>query len=430
MSSAGTTSTTTPAELEARPQPDMQTGLPPAAPAVDMEAVRQPQDRGSRSFLRQALRDTFQQTAARLGALWVIVLATLAVLAPLIANTHPVLMKPKGGGGWSSPMLRNLSAVDVTLLAAGACALALVVSSRLRRPRTLLVMGGIVVVTAVLGALIANPIVTMDWSRYRDMARAGQFDSVIWTVIPYSPGDRNTDAPIGEHPARPTRKHWLGTERNGADMLSQMIHASRIALAIGFVSTGIAATIGVIIGAIMGYFGGWADLLGMRLIEIMQALRRLSMLLAIAALLGPNLFLLMVVIGLTGWTSDARFIRAEFLRLRNQDFVQAAIAAGLPLRSILFRHMLANGITPVLINSSFGVASAILLEAVLAFLGLGDPDRPSWGGLLNQARSGGANFNWWIAVFPGLAIFLTVFAYNLVGEAMRDALDPKLRKRD
>jgi len=375
------------------------------------------------------VRDTFQQTGAWVGFIWVSILVALAILAPLIANTHPILLKT-AGGGWSSPMIRNLSAVDVTLLALGACLIVLLAAPRLRSRRTVLVMLGLLALTACLSPLITNPRRTMNWEMYRDMARAGTAERIVWTVIPHSPADRNTDAPIGEHPAAPSRKHWLGTERNGADMLSQMIHATRIALAIGFVSTGIAAGIGILVGALMGYCGGWVDLLGMRLIEIIQALPRLILLLAVAALVGPKLFLLMVVIGLTGWTSDARFIRAEFLRLRNQDFVQAAIAAGLPLRSILFRHMLANGITPVLINSSFGVASAILLEAVLSFLGLGDPDRPSWGGLLNQARSGGANFNWWIAIFPGLAIFLTVFAYNLIGEAIRDAIDPKLRKRD
>lgn len=421
----------------------MEEGIPPAPPKVDMESVSREPDRGSRSFAQQAIHDTFQAIGARLGAAWVLFLAILAVLAPLIANTHPILMKLKGGS-WTSPMLRNLSAVDLTLLAIGAVIITLVFSRQARKRKPFIGLLAFIGAVVVLGSWLANPTLTMDWSRYRDSHRSGMIERAVWTLIPYSPGDRNADAYYvaqanakpGEvpdlitHPLPPSKQHWLGTERNGADMLSQMIHASRIALAIGFVSTGIASTLGVLIGALMGYFGGWVDLLGMRLIEIMQALPRLILLLAVAALLGPNLFLLMVVIGLTGWTADARFIRAEFLRLRNQDFVQAAIAAGLPLRSILFRHMLANGITPVLINSSFGVAAAILIEAVLAFLGLGDPDRPSWGGLLNQARSGGANFNWWIAVFPGLAIFLTVFAYNLIGEAMRDALDPKLRKRD
>src|SRR5204863_4919723 len=131
--------------------------------------------------------------------------------------------------------------------------------------------------------------------------------------------------------------------------------------------------------------------------------------------------------GLTTWTGDARFVRGEFFRLRKQDFVQAAQAAGLPRISIIFRHMLPNGITPVLVTTSFGVASAILYESTLSFLGLGLVDEPSWGQLLNQAVSEAGGFQWWLATFPGLAIFLTVFSYNLIGEALRDALDPRLR---
>jgi peptide/nickel transport system permease protein len=134
-----------------------------------------------------------------------------------------------------------------------------------------------------------------------------------------------------------------------------------------------------------------------------------------------------VIIGLTSWSGYARFVRAEFLRLRNQDFVHAAVASGLPLWSVLFRHMLPNGLAPVLVSASFGVASAILSESVLSFLGLGLVDEPSWGDLLSQATGQGGAFTWWLAIFPGAAIFLTVFSYNLIGEALRDALDPKLR---
>jgi peptide/nickel transport system permease protein len=137
---------------------------------------------------------------------------------------------------------------------------------------------------------------------------------------------------------------------------------------------------------------------------------------------------MMVIIGITGWTSTARFIRAEFLKLRKQDFVQAAIASGLPLRRVLFGHMLPNGITPVLVTTSFGIAAAILYESTLSFLGLGLIDQPSWGQMLNQARGVGASFIWWIAIYPGLAIFLTVLAYNLIGEALRDAIDPHLNR--
>jgi peptide/nickel transport system permease protein len=177
----------------------------------------------------------------------------------------------------------------------------------------------------------------------------------------------------------------------------------------------------------MGYFSGIFDIIGMRLVEIFEAIPVLFLLLTFVAFFGRNLYVMMVIIGITGWTGYARFVRAEFLRLRQQEFVLAAIASGLPLYSILFRHILPNGIAPVLVAASFGVASAILAEATLSFLGLGLVDDPSWGQMLNQAVQA-ATFNWWMAAFPGGAIFLTVFAYNLIGEAMRDAVDPYLKK--
>jgi peptide/nickel transport system permease protein len=210
-------------------------------------------------------------------------------------------------------------------------------------------------------------------------------------------------------------------------VLSRMIYASRIALGIGFVATGIAMIIGVILGGLMGYFSGVLDIIGMRLVEIFEAVPTLFLLLTLVAFFGRSLYLMMVIIGITSWSGYARFIRAEFLKLRSQEFVQAAIACGLPLRSILFRHMLPNGIAPILVSASFGVASAILAEATLSFLGLGPVDDPSWGQMLNQAVQS-STFNWWMAVFPGGAIFLTVFAYNLIGEALRDAIDPYLNK--
>ena len=225
------------------------------------------------------------------------------------------------------------------------------------------------------------------------------------------------------------RIHLLGTEENGADLLSRMIHAARLALGIGLVATGIAKVLGVFIGGFMGYFSGVVDMLGMRLVEIFEAVPTLFLLLTFVAFFDRSLYLMMVIIGLTSWPGYARYVRAEFLRLRNQDFVQAAVASGLPLRSILFRHILPNAVAPVLVAASFGVASAILAEATLSFLGLGLIDDPSWGQMLNQAvRS--STFNWWMALFPGGAIFLTVFSYNLIGEALRDALDPLTQRAD
>jgi peptide/nickel transport system permease protein len=164
----------------------------------------------------------------------------------------------------------------------------------------------------------------------------------------------------------------------------------------------------------------------MRLVEIFEAIPTLFLLLTFVAFFGRSLYLMMLIIGLTSWSGYARYVRAEFLRLRQQDFVQGAIASGLSLPSILFRHMLPNGMAPILVAASFGVASAILAEATLSFLGLGLVDDPSWGQMLNQAVQS-STFNWWMAAFPGGAIFLTVFAYNLIGEALRDAVDPHVQ---
>lgn len=220
----------------------------------------------------------------------------------------------------------------------------------------------------------------------------------------------------------------LGTDSNGRDVLSQMLHACRLSISIGLVSTGIAVIIGVTMGALMGYFGGWVDLLLYRVVEVFMAIPVLFLLIVAAGVLPRNTYVMMIIIGCVTWTGAARFIRAEFYKLRSQDFVQSARSVGLPLRSILFKHMLPNGVTPVLVESSFAIAAAILAEATLSYLGLGPANQASWGRLLSDATNQVGDFVWWLAIFPGGAIFLTVLSYNLIGEALRDAIDPKLKK--
>lgn len=222
--------------------------------------------------------------------------------------------------------------------------------------------------------------------------------------------------------------HIIGTDTLGQDVLSQMFHACRLSISIGFVSTGIAVVIGVTIGALMGYFGGWVDLILYRVVEIFMAIPVLFLLIVAAGVLPSNIYVMMAIIGCFTWTGAARFIRAEFMKLRETDYVQAAKAVGLPLWSILFKHMLPNGVTPVLVDSSFAIAAAILIEAILSFLGLGPTGQASWGKLLSNASGETSDFIWWLAIFPGAAIFLTTMAYNLIGEALRDAIDPKLKK--
>jgi peptide/nickel transport system permease protein len=388
---------------------------PPAPPEVDKP----------RTLVRQVLGATFVRWGAKLGLAWIAVLVVLAVFAPFIASSHPVVMKM--GGRWSSPMLRHLTPADVTLVVVFFTVLALCFLNRVRLRWRLLVLLGVLAVTIVITVVLVHPPVPVVYDQYRTGLAEGKVQWALFTLVPYSPSDRLRDRgelePVAPWWAGGKYDHWLGTEPNGADIASKMIHASRIALAVGFIATGIAMFIGVIVGGFMGYFSGMVDLIGMRIVEIFEFIPQLFLLLMFVAFFKRNIYMIMGIIGLTSWAGYARFIRAEFLKLRQQDFVQAAIACGLPLRSILFRHMLPNGLAPVLVSASFGVASAILAEAVLSFLGLGLVDEPSWGQLLNQATRN-AQFTWWIAIFPGLAIFLTVFAYNLIGEALRDAIDP------
>ena len=244
-------------------------------------------------------------------------------------------------------------------------------------------------------------------------------------LIPFSPDDLRSDLGEDVRLKPPSSANWMGTTMGGEDMASRMIHACRVVLAVGLLSTGIALAIGVCMGALLGYFSGWVDLLGMRLVEIFSAIPVIFLLITICALYDRNIYLMMMVLGLTGWVGYAIFIRAEFLKLRQVDYVEAVRAMGASLPALLLRHMLPNGITPVLVLVPFGVAGAILTESSLSFLGLGLlPQDPSWGQLLDQARQTGGKY-WWLLMFPGIAIFLSVFAYNLIGEALRDALDPK-----
>jgi len=390
--------------------------------AVDTGALRR------RSYGYQILRSTFRQRGAQLGLLWIALLIVVAVFAPFLANSHPLLLSENGV--LSSPALRHLTVGDVTLLVMFFATL-LVLWLPWRWQRKLAVMAGMLVVTLVTSFLLISPPQLTIYEQYREKQAQGTYDWVMMAPIPFSPRDYQRDrsaAGLQAPGADPERPHWFGTEENGADVLSRMIHASRIALGIGLVATGIAMIIGVALGGLMGYFSGRVDLIGMRLVEIFEAVPTLFLLLTFVAFFGRSLYMMMVIIGITGWTGYARYVRAEFLRLRQQDFVQAAIACGLPLYSILFRHILPNAVAPVLVAASFGIASAILAEATLSFLGLGLVDSPSWGQMLNQAvRS--STFNWWMAAFPGGAIFLTVFAYNLMGEALRDAIDPYLQKK-
>ena len=265
----------------------------------------------------------------------------------------------------------------------------------------------------------------LDATDYKSMVAREKATDAVFAPIPYSFGNVN----LSVREQSPSKDHLLGTDDVGADVLCRLIHGSRISLSVGFVAVGISSIIGVFVGSILGYFGGKVDFFGMRIVEIMMAIPTFFLIITIVAFFPRSLFNIMIIIGITSWTGDARFIRAEFFKLRHLEFVQAARSLGLPLRSILFKHMLPNGIAPVLVNATFGIAGAIFIEAALSFLGFGvAPPTPSWGQMLSLGVGTTGRFLWWLSLFPGLAIFLTVTAYNLVGEGLRDAIDPRLRK--
>lgn len=223
----------------------------------------------------------------------------------------------------------------------------------------------------------------------------------------------------------PDARHRLGTDDVGRDVLARMIHGARISLTVGFLATAIALVVGSLLGAVAGYYGGVADWIVSRVIEIVLCFPFLILVLGIVALFGPSLYTIMIALGLTSWTTEARLVRGELLRIREMEFAHAARASGARDARIILRHLLPNALAPVLVSASFGVASAILTESALSFLGFGVPlPTATWGSILAAAEAN-IEYAWWLVVFPGVAIFLTVAAFNVIGDRFRDALDPR-----
>ena len=226
----------------------------------------------------------------------------------------------------------------------------------------------------------------------------------------------------------PSATHWLGTDQIGRDVLSRLLYGSRISLAVGFVSVGIAVLIGILLGAAAGYNGGIVDAFIMRLVDLMLVFPRFFLLLAVLAFLKPSIWTIMVVIGLTGWMGVTRLVRAEFLALREREFVIWSESIGAGAVRVIFKHILPNALAPVLVAMTLGIPAAILTESGLSFLGLGvQPPYATWGNILNDGKDL-ITYAWWLTLYPGLAILVTVLSYNLMGEGIRDALDPRLRQ--
>ncbi len=265
------------------------------------------------------------------------------------------------------------------------------------------------------------------------MALAGSIFIMIMIVFallapiisPHSPTDIDTKNIL----AAPSGSHIFGTDTLGRDIFSRIVYGSRISLSIGFIAVGIAVIIGVLIGSMAGYYGGRVDSVLMRFVDIMLCFPTFFLILAVIAVLEPSIFNIMVVIGATSWMGVARLVRAEVLTLKERDYVAAASVMGAGDAWIVFRHLIPNAIAPVLVSATLGIGGAILVESALSFLGIGvQPPTPSWGNILMDGKST-LGVAWWLTIFPGVFITLTVLSYNLLGEALRDLLDPRVKGR-
>ncbi len=405
----------------------------------------------------------FKKNRFALGALWLTVpLGLLAVFAPLVAADQPLVFFD--GGQVLFPWFRGLfnpqESVDfvfnMALIGFFPWAVLSGLLNRYWRRRGVPGRRRVVYVGLLLVGLTAllTAVFSVDKFCPRDRYAertfvVEQFDSGgekwgWYPLIPLGPAEQDVGIsgrpetgavfkpPMFRKPVELRYKandyfpHLLGTDDLGRDVLVQMIYGTRIALTVGFVAVGIYIIIGVIVGAAAGYFGGVVDMLLSRVIEVVMLFPAFFLILTFVALIGPSIYIIMVVIGLTRWAPVARLIRGEVLKQRAIDYVAAAQAVGASHLRIVFRHILPNAISPALVAAPFGIAGAIIIEGGLSLLGVGvRPPTPTWGTLL---RLGKENFyNWWLVVVPSAAMFFTVTVFNLVGSGLRDAMDPRLR---
>ncbi|MBI2014908.1 MAG: ABC transporter permease [Candidatus Rokubacteria bacterium] len=241
----------------------------------------------------------------------------------------------------------------------------------------------------------------------------------LYRVDPWELAGRPFSPPSGQFP--------LGTDTLGRDLAAGLVHGARVSLLVGLVATGAALLVGIVLGALAGYAGGWLDDVLMRFTEFFQTIPSFILAVVLVAIFQPSLTSIVVAIAMVSWPTVARLVRGEFLALRHRDFVQACVALGMPVRAIVFRQILPNAAAPVIVTGSLMVATAILLESGLSFLGLGDPNVMSWGFMIGSSRTV-LRQAWWMSAIPGLAILVTVLALNLVGEGLNDALNPRLRR--
>ncbi len=383
------------------------------------------------------------------GVVLVLLFFMISVFAPLIANKYPYYWYTPQDG-LSFPLLAALTSEDLLLLLGLALVVLVPVARRIlrrtdwafwsRHELRRAVLVNTVIFGVAAGLLALGPVrtgrvyeqltievngqtKTMSLERdFRQEAADGTPAKYLFPPVRYAP----TDLRAGGMFEPPSETQWFGTDRLGRSIAARVIYGSRVGLSVGFISVGISFVIGLLIGGVSAYFGGWVDLILQRVVEVVMCFPSLFLILMIVAIFGSKLWIIMAAMGFVSWTGTARLIRAGVLQIRALDYITAARAQGLGSLYIIIRHALPNALAPVLVTATFGIAGAITTEAGLSFLGLGDPDSPSWGQLLNDAREVATKSPSHV-IIPGVAIALAVLAYNLVGEGLRDAVDPKLK---
>ncbi len=337
---------------------------------------------------RGAIWASFRRSKRGVLGLWILLgMLLVGVFAPMLANRQPIACRYQGE--WYFPaVVETVQGIPL-------------VGKYIRKDKPF-------------------RLYTFDFKREYDPER----DWALFTPVPWGPLEIDT-----EIHAAPSRRHWLGTDSMGQDVLARLIHGTRVSMKVGFIAMGIAGLIGLTLGALAGYFRGWIDVVISRVIEVVICFPTFFLVLAVLAWFPPRLENVMIVLGLTRWTSIARMTRGEFLRLRDVEYCLAARALGAGSSRVMFRHLLPNSLAPALVDITFGMAAAILVETALSWLGLGvQPPNPSWGNVLKDGYGLRATT---AHIIPSacVAIFIAVLAFNLVGDALRDAIDPTARER-
>jgi peptide/nickel transport system permease protein len=383
----------------------------------------------------------WRKPSVRWGTRLTLAIVLIGVYAPFLANDTALIWHD--ASGWSLPAVGDLfnrwsypKYYDVYFNVAALLLPGLLVGGWLLRRRwslpRRLVIGALLILAAGTGALLplfpsAQGFQSVWRHRQQSNAQVGQVTptvTALFAPVPFRAtvpvSGQVLQAPLTSDPAS-GRRFWLGTDSVGKDVAAQMIAGARISLTVGLVATGLSLLIGLLIGALSGYLGGWVDLILQRVVEIMMCFPTFILILVVVAMTGRDIFVIMLVIGLTGWAGIARLVRGEYLAQSVRDYVAAGQALGLGPWRIMFRHILPNALTPLLITATFGVAGAVGSESGLSFLGLGDPTIASWGTLLEQGRQ---NIDyWWLIWLPGIAVFALISALNLIGNGLREAVD-------